>query len=130
MKGVILVFFLVAECKFLIEYTKKVETVHQDYMCSQFDRNCEKTFYQKTEHHVAESFKDAKRWINLSGRYETVRHSFYGQQQVDPIEGFQFIALYNCSVPIPLLKKQIGLEKKIVQIKEEQQVPVYEYVSE
>jgi hypothetical protein len=87
---------------------------------------CE-SFYQKKEHHVAETVKEALTWINLKGRYATLSFTDFGSEQIQPVEGFEFVALYKCSGPMQMFQKQIGQEIKIVQVKEEHVVPVVEW---
>lgn len=131
MKGSCLMLFLlivVVESKYVIEYTRKVEYETGSAMCaSEFGIVTCQRFYQKKEHHVAETVKEALAWINLKGRYATFMFTDFGEEEIHPVDGFEFVALYKCAEPMQMFQKQIGQEIKIVQIKEEHVVPVMEW---
>ena len=124
---------VVVESKYVIEYTRKVEYSNSvrnfAALCMSPEGTsitCER-FYQKTEHHVAETVEEALAWINLKGRYATFRFTDFGKEEIHPVDGFEFVALYKCAGPMQMFQKQIGQEIKIVQVKEEHVVPVMEW---
>lgn len=119
---------VVVESKYVIEYTRKVEYDAGGALCmSEFESVICQRFYQKKEHHVAETVKEALAWINLKGRYATFRFTDFGKEEIHPVDGFEFVALYKCAGPIQMFQKQIGQEIKVVQVKEEHVVPVMEW---
>ena len=134
MKRVFFLFFFFVQSKYLIEYTRRAEhLVFNGFSALCLSRegksiSCDRS-YQETEHHAAENIDLALKWINLNGRYETFRFTDFGKEEVHPIDGFKFVAMYKCEGPVPMFQIQFGEEIKIIHVKQEQVVPVFEWTA-